>query len=329
MTQSTAKFLGFFATLLLLAAAPASEPWAKVLELTARAVPLNANAPEQTRIGRLVWRGGLAITSPNDRFGGLSGLLISSDGTKLTAVSDEGFWITATVTYGNDGSLAGLTNGQIKRLRGTNGKILSGKTLQDAESLTGWADGSFLVGYERDHRIWIYSTGKDPLASKATALPAPPGLADLPGNSGLESLATLADGRILAIAEGNENDNESPAFLWRDGAWSRLRYARVENYRPSDAARLPSGDLLIVERRYTVLEGVGIRLVTLPAAAVVPGAVLQPVEIARLLPPLTIDNMEGVSVRRNERGETLIYLVSDDNFSIVQRTLLLMFALEE
>jgi len=329
MTQPAAKLLAFIAALFLVAAAPGGGPWAKALELTARQVPLNATAPEQTRVGRLVWRGGLAVTSPSERFGGLSGLLVSPDGTTLTAVSDEGFWIGATIAYGGDGTLAGLTDGRIKRLRGQDGKLLSGKTLQDAESLTVLADGSFLVGYERDHRIWIYPSGDNPLAGRAEPLPAPPGLSDLPDNGGIEALATLADGSILAIAEGNEDDKESPAFLWRDGIWSQLRYPHFENYRPSDAARLPNGDLMVMERRYTVLDGVGIRLTMVPAAAIVPGAVLRPVEVARLLPPLTVDNMEGIDVRRNERGETLIYLISDDNFSLGQRTLLLMFALEE
>jgi len=41
----------------------------------------------------------------------------------------------------------------------------------------------------------------------------------------------------------------------------------------------------------------------------------------------SIDNMEGVAVRRGPKGETLLYMVSDDNFSPLQRTLLLMFEL--
>jgi hypothetical protein len=40
-----------------------------------------------------------------------------------------------------------------------------------------------------------------------------------------------------------------------------------------------------------------------------------------------IDNMEGLAMHRNAQGETILTLVSDDNFSPVQRTLLLQFAL--
>ena len=35
------------------------------------------------------------------------------------------------------------------------------------------------------------------------------------------------------------------------------------------------------------------------------------------------------TARRGPDGETLIYLLSDDNFSALQDTLLLLFALEE
>ncbi len=39
-----------------------------------------------------------------------------------------------------------------------------------------------------------------------------------------------------------------------------------------------------------------------------------------------IDNMEGIAVHRNSAGETIVTLVSDDNFSIIQRNLLLQFS---
>ena len=42
-----------------------------------------------------------------------------------------------------------------------------------------------------------------------------------------------------------------------------------------------------------------------------------------------IDNMEGLSVHRSAGGEVVLTLISDDNFSAVQRTLLLQFTLAE
>ena len=43
-----------------------------------------------------------------------------------------------------------------------------------------------------------------------------------------------------------------------------------------------------------------------------------------LLPPLSVDNFEGLAVRE-EGGRTFLYIVSDDNFSGSQRTLLMKF----
>ena len=42
-----------------------------------------------------------------------------------------------------------------------------------------------------------------------------------------------------------------------------------------------------------------------------------------------IDNMEGLSVHRSPAGETVLTLISDDNFLPFQRTLLLQFTLAE
>jgi hypothetical protein len=58
--------------------------------------------------------------------------------------------------------------------------------------------------------------------------------------------------------------------------------------------------------------------------AVVDGPILFDVDLG-----YEIDNMEGLSVHRSAGGETILTLISDDNFSAVQRTLLLQFTLVE
>jgi hypothetical protein len=42
-----------------------------------------------------------------------------------------------------------------------------------------------------------------------------------------------------------------------------------------------------------------------------------------------VDNLEGLSARTGPRGETLLWLISDDNFNPLQRNILLMFELEK
>lgn len=305
----------------------------KPTALSSKPVQLDPQDPARRTIGRLSWRGGLEITSPKSRFGGLSGLLVSADGTRLLAVSDAGRWLSATLSYDVEGRLSGIADGRMARLRDLDGTELETKRWRDAESLAQLADGSILVSFEHQHRIWRYGPEGAPLAGRPTAWPQPEGLDRAPENGGLEALTALADGRLLALTEEQENGTAiggMMGYLWRGDGWARLTYRPRFGFRPTAASSLPgSGDLLVLERAYQPLIGPRVRLVRLAAEDIRPGAVLQGEELARWGLPLTVDNFEALATRRGPDGETLIYLLSDDNFSAFQRTLLLMFALEE
>ena len=98
---------------------------------------------------------------------------------------------------------------------------------------------------------------------------------------------------------------------------------------PTAAARLPSGRVLVLERGFVAANlEISARLVRLDAGAPRAGAVLAGEVLAVLRRPLTVDNMEGLAARPGADGRTLIYLLSDDNFSPFQRTLLMMFELD-
>lgn len=299
------------------------------LEIAARAVPLHGSNPERLRVGPLAYRGGLELSSEDSRFGGLSGLSISEDGARLTAVTDRGLWVTARLISGANGAPRALTEAEIGELHAPGGRHLRDKRDTDSEGLTRLADGALVVGFERYHRLWRYPAAANPLAGRPVAIPVPAALHNLRSNSGIEALATLAGGALLAIAEGRKEETTSPAFLWRGGVWSELVYPRLPGFRPTGATTLPGGDLLVIERSFNIFDGVAIRLQRIAAADIRPGAILNGTTLAILRRPLTLDNMEGLTARRGANGETLIYLISDDNFNRLQRTLLLVFALEE
>ena len=116
------------------------------------------------------------------------------------------------------------------------------------------------------------------------------------------------------------------------GAASGASLSRSSSMRTiaiTDLAILPDGDVLTLERSFGAsrLPGVAIRRVR--AADIVAGGAVAPVLIfSGRAPTHAIDNMEGIAVSRNASGETIVTLLSDDNYNRrAQRTLLLQFAL--
>ena len=96
------------------ARAPAASS-AGPLEISAAPVALNPHNPAQARVGPLLYRGGLQLTSPDKRFGGFSGLWLSPDGRHLVAVSDRGWRMDVRVAYDAQGNLKGLAGARLGR----------------------------------------------------------------------------------------------------------------------------------------------------------------------------------------------------------------------
>lgn len=300
---------------------------AELLALEASPLLLDVEVVQPARFGRLLWRGGIKLDADDRRFGGFSGIEVSPDGQKMTAISDRGAWVSAYLMYDGEGHLADAAGISIGWLKGRGGTYLSRKD-RDAESLARLDDGSFVVGFERHHRLWRYPAAAEPLAGIPVPMASPPGLGEAGSNSGLEGLTGLGGDSLFAVVEGSAREDQSPAYLWRGGAWTTLSYERRDGFRPTGAARLPDGDVLVLERRLgSPLPVLSARLRRLPAATLIPGANLQNEELALLEAPLPVDNFEGVAVRQDETGRTFVYLISDDNFNPLQRTLLVMFEL--
>ena len=296
------------------------------LVLSADPVSLHAEDDSVDRVGALRYLGGFRLRSPDAAFGGLSGLDISPDGARVRFVSDAGYWVRAALRHAPDGRLAGIGGAEIGRLIAPDGRPVARKSEADAESLAR-LDGGIAVAFERDHRIWLYRGSPNPFLSKPVAVDPPPELRGAPANKGAEAFAVLPDGRPVIIAEDFPPDGPvTYGWIRTGGGWQRFDYERTGLFVPTGAAVLPDGDLLVLERRFTYIGGVASRLARVPRSSLKPGALVRGRELARLEPPFVVDNFEGVAVRRDERGRTLIYLVSDDNFNVLQRTLLLLFA---
>jgi hypothetical protein len=307
------------------------------VQVEVRPVPLDPGDPARTRVGELVYRGGLWLLSRDTRFGGLSDLRVSGDGRTVYAVSDCGRGFIATLSYHADGHLAGLSDAQMVDLTGPDGHVLGAADI-DSESLV--REDSFLdVGFEGRPRVLRYRLDP-PFAGPARPVPIPAGVSACGENEGLETMTALGGGRRLLVCEGRRAPSETvPAWIGTDGHWVERSYPLLfeggwagEPFRPTSATLLPGGDVLVVERRYPPM---AVRIVRLTRANLEGEGPLEPHQIARLEPPLTLDNFEGIDVRQDGAGKTLVYLVSDDNNCGKpavygpgrQRTLLLMFAL--
>ncbi len=311
----------------LLSAAPVR---AEKIEIVGKAIPLNPANPEQDTVGGLRYRGGLTLTSSHPRFGGLSSLRLGEGGERITFVSDEGSWLTARIVHDERGHLAGLGEAELGPLLDLEGKPLVEKEAADAESLVRLPDGSLIVGFEHEHRLWRYAAPSGRPEGKATAVNPPPELEKAPANGGIEALVAQEKGGLLALTEYWIEGETVRGWTNGPERWQPLGYRFSGAFRPSDMARLPSGDTVVLERAYNPDRGiVAVRLRRISRKSVKAGAKLESQLIAELAPPLSVDNFEGIDAVRGKNGETLIYIVSDNNFRTGdQRTLLLMFSME-
>jgi hypothetical protein len=304
--------------------------WADTIDLQTTRVALKPSDPGQRDVGKLRFRGGLVLESSDPRFGGLSGMVVSADGRSVLAVSDAAYWVSFKLYY-RDVDLVGADKAQLWPMRNLDGEPMQLKA-GDAESLTALSSrglaGDVAVGFEGNARIWRYAFGTKHGDALPTPVPAPPELKTVRRNKGLEAMARLPDGRLLALTEATLNDAGNMIGWILDGPNSTpISYKRHEDYDLSDLCILPDGDALALERRLSIPQGLFMRLRRIPAASIKPHAVLDGPVIAALDPTYTIDNMEGVAARKDRHGETLIYVISDDNYNRLERTILLVFAL--
>ena len=327
-TSPLHRALGSLGFVLLLAAGTAR---AERIEVAGKPVPLNPADPSQRKIGGLRYRGGLVLTSTSPRFGGLSSMRLSEEGSRVTFISDEGSWLTARLLHDEHGDLVGLSEAEMGRLLDLNGRPLEEKEAADAESLALMPDGSMVVGFEHQHRMWRYPATAGRPDGKPTVVPPPAGIEQAPANGGIEALVAWDNGGLLALTEYWVFGQVIRGWVGGPDRWHPLGYRFDGAFRPSDLTRLPSGDILVLERAYNPQRAiVAIRFRRVARKAVKGEAQLTSQLVAELGPPLTVDNLEGIDALRGKNGETFVYVVSDNNFRPGdQRTLLLMFSLEK
>ncbi|GGC78761.1 esterase-like activity of phytase family protein [Chelatococcus reniformis] len=324
------------ATLLLLAplgGAPRAEAGGRAADVAVQpARGFDRAAPEATRFGALDFRGGLVLSARDSDFGGWSGLWRSADGRRLVAISDKGTWMTATPRY-DGGRLAGLDEVKLAPALSGTGEPLGETTAYDTEGLA-IVDGTAYVSIERTHEVLRFAFGRDGTAARGETVSVPPAAKRLRSNSSLEAIgvappASPIAGAVVTIAEQSDGDGPTRGWILTGPAAGEFRVARHDGFDITDLAFLPGGDMLLLERFYTRATGVKLRLRRVAAADVKAGALLDGPVLATADKGFEIDNMEGLALHRTPSGETILTIISDDNFSSEQRTILLEFALSD
>ena len=298
--------------------------------------------------GKLTFRGGLVLSSPSAKFGGWSGLEIDVDGQRFLAVSDAGVWMTGQVTY--DGTApSGIRDARIGPITGIGGAPLLKDRDRDAESVTliegTLSKGVVLVSFEQNHRIGRFAVSEKGLGAPSAYLPLPFEVRRQQRNKSLESICTLRGGpnkgALITLSERfpDKSGNLHTGWMLPAGQpaasanWTMLSIRNVGEYDLTDCKGLRDGSLLVLERRFrwsTWYEGVKIRLRRFSSAEVRNGITMEGEVLLDADMDYDIDNLEGLSVHRSPKGETVLTLLSDDNFNtFIQRTVLLQFVLTD
>lgn len=251
-------------------------------------------------------------TSKGARFGGFSAMLALGPDT-LRAFSDRGFRITMTEPD-KPGPRPHMNRQFVNRSWDFD--------LVDAESATRDPEtGNYWIAYEQVHAI-----------QRNTIASSPDGVRDLrplvtwPDNGGVEAMVRLADGRFVILPEGAHEGLIFAGDPVAGGAPRRFTFANpAPGYEATDLAQLPDGRLLVLMRKlvwpsretwpaFSCLLAIGD-----PPAA---DGTFAPQVTLRLDDVLPRENYEGLAVRPRGDGRIDVWVISDDNFSIFQRTLL-------
>lgn len=297
----------------------------EAIEVTATPITAFRIGAEDSRFGALAFRGGLVLTSAFSGFGGISGFVLGED-NRFLAVTDAGLFLDGRLDLDGDRP-KGLSDVRAAALLDAEGRLRARRGRGDAESLTRGPDAVY-VGLEDVNEIWRYP--RDPLGKRGAQVPAP-AVRDLRDNLGLESLAFVPagplKGALIGIGEeGATKAADLPGFIIGGPTPGTFSIAKSAVFSATDLAFSPSGEMYLLERHYSPATGVKMQLRRFALADVKPGVRLEGEVLGSFDMGYEIDNMEGLAVTTNAAGETLLTLISDDNFNPLQRTILLRFA---
>jgi len=274
------------------------------IRMESRHVPLGIGGA--TLAPGVSYGGGLILRGPN--LHGLSDLKIEGD--RAWAVADFGDLVRFTIRLDRNGRLTSADSAINRPLTDPDGAVLTPKANADAEGLALLPDGRVLISFERDHRIWSYGTDANSRPMRVSTPEHP-----FEDNQGIEGLSAAPDGKWLALGEAGG------AWLCDADACAPLPNAPTsydDGFLTTGADIDPTGGWFIVQRLFVPPLNLQARV-----RHMAPDGTLS-APLIHLRPPASTDNFEGIAAVPTATGMRL-YLLSDDNDTFVQKTLLLAF----
>jgi hypothetical protein len=301
--------------------------------VTAKPISQFKPGSDQTRFGPLEFLGGIEFSSDDGRVQSLSSIRFRPDGAHFVSVLDTGEWLTGQILRDASGRLSGLSDVAVSPILMRDGRAGS-KSASDAEGLA-LRDGDAFVSFEQQHRVDAYpdpgfETSK-PSRNVNFLIPRQ----ELRRNAGIETLVAspasspLAGG-LVAIAESSRDAAGNLLAAIVDGPLKgQFTVVRHDPYDATDGAFLPDGDLLLLERRFSFIGGMGMRIRRIKGEDIRPGAVVDGEILIDVGADHSIDNMEGIDVVAGLDGSPHVIVISDDNGLFLQRNLMLEFRISQ
>ena len=306
----------------------------EAVEVAARPITQFRIGSEEKNFGPFELVGGLEMTSSAGDFGALSSFRFIEPGAAFIGVADTGFWFFGSVARDAEGRPAGLSGFRMQQMVDASGAPVDRKWEVDAEGLD-VKDGIATVGFERNHRIAQYRIDPAGMGPAFNEVPFLVPAYELRQNKGFETVTRAHpygqhEGGLVIVAERSidkkgdvfaaiiEGPNKGVFTVKRDG-----------DFDITDGAFLPDGDLLLLERRFTMADGVAMRLRRIYGESISRGAVADGPVLMSADMGYQIDNMEAMDVWQRADGAVMVSLMSDDNHSMLQRNLYLEFRMHE
>ena len=281
-------------------------------------IPVSGRPDYAEHLGKFRFEAAWHLASQSRHFGSYSALLAMPDKSFL-AISDDGHYLRFT--------LPGAASHQLK----------AGPLLEEVSEHKSDKDIESATRDPRTGKIWLALEGANSVYLlnpdlAAVRMKAPAAIAGWGTNAGAEAMTRLTDGRFVLLREAFDGSFETrrhDAVVFEGdptvGARSwHFVFDGPEGFSPTDMAQLPDGRLLILMRRlvWPMPQRFAGRLAIGDPRRIKPGQPWKVKEVARIASSMPVDNFEGLAVTPSVDGRLAVWIISDDNFGVLQKTIL-------